>query len=150
MWFRAGKSGEYTIKASEIYTFDEETPIYILDIETSTIQNLREIADYTFDYTQGNDRSFLIYFSEPDNSLLSSEINIYSYENIINVNFPLTELANPSFSAEIMIFDLSGKQLFQQHTTQVKNEIVLNLSSNVYLVKTITYQQTTSKKLYIK
>ena len=150
VWFRAGMDGEYTIKASEIGTFDAETPIYLEDLQTGIVQNLREMPEYTFGYKSGSDKSFLVYFTEPGNSTLKSEINIFAYDNVLNVNFPASELANTNFNAQIMVFDLSGRQVLQTSTTEINNQIPLPGSNSIYMVKVVSDSGTANGKVFIK
>ena len=150
VWFRAGTSGEYTINATEIGTFDSETPIYLEDLQTGTIQNLRQNPEYVFDYKPGSDKSFLVWFTEPENSSIASKINIFAYDNVLNVNFPASELANANFKARIMIFDLTGKTVLQTITTGIKNRIPLTGSNRIYIVKVVSDSETAIGKVYIR
>ncbi|MCD4735300.1 MAG: T9SS type A sorting domain-containing protein [Bacteroidales bacterium] len=150
LWFKAGMDGTYTIKATESETFDSEIPIYLLDLETGIFQNLREIPEYFFDYKWGKARSFLVYFTKPENSAPSGEIKIYSYGNVLNVNFPVTNLANPDFNAQILVFNLSGKTLLQTSTSNIMNQIQLTGNNSIYLVKVITDSQVANGKVFIR
>ncbi|MCD4698610.1 MAG: T9SS type A sorting domain-containing protein [Bacteroidales bacterium] len=150
MWFRAGLDGEYSIKATETETFNTETPIYLLDIKTGIIQNLREIPEYTFDYKWGGDRSFLVYFTEPENSISVSDVNIYAYGNVLNINFPVSNLTNPDFNARIMVFDLTGKAVLQTATTEIYNQIPLKGDNSIYIVKVVSNSQMAIGKVFIK
>jgi len=150
MWFRAGTDGEYSIKATEIESFDTETPIYIEDLMAGTIQNLREIPEYNFDYITGSDRSFLVYFTELDNSVNTREIDIYAYNNVLNVNFPVFELVNANFNAQIVVFDITGKIVFQTNTTEIKNQIQLTSSNSILMVRVISGNETANGKVFIK
>ena len=150
MWFRAGTDGEYSIKASKIETFDSETPIYLEDLQTGIIQNLREMPEYVFGYKSGSDRSFLVYFTEPPNNTLESEINIFAYGNVLNVNFPASELENANFEARIMVFDLSGRQVLQTVTTEINNQIPLPSKNSIYMVKVVSDSEAANGKVFIK
>lgn len=150
MWFRAGTDGEYLINATEIETFDGQTPIYIQDLETGIIHDLLTYPEYSFNYKSGSDRSFLIYFTEPNNSTMASEINIYAYENVLHVNFPVTELTNTNFEAQIMVFDLTGKTVFQTVTTNISNQIPLTGNNSILMVKVVSDSGITNGKVFIK
>jgi len=150
MWFRAGMDSEYTINATQIESFDSQTPIYIEDLETGVIQNLREMPEYVFDYKSGNDRSFLVYFSEPSKSYHKSEINIYAYANVLHVNFPVSEISNPNFTAQIMVFDLTGKTVLQSRTTEIYNQIPLKGNNSIYMINVISEVEVANAKVFIK
>lgn len=150
MWFRAGMSGKYTINATQIETFSSETPIYIEDMETGEIQNMREITDFVFDYKSGSDKSFLVYFIEPGKSEFKSEIKIYAYDNTLQVNFPVSELANTDFQAQIMVFDVTGKVVFQTRTSQIYNQIPLHGHNIIYMVNVNSGSDVASTKIFVK
>jgi hypothetical protein len=150
MWFNAGMNGNYTIKATQMETFDYQTPIYIEDIATGTIQNMRDLPEYHFDYKSGEDRSFLVYFIEPDKSGHSSEINIYAYTNELHINFPVSEIANPKFNAQIMVFDITGRLVQTVRTSEIHNQIPLNGHHIIYMVRVISGDQITNAKVFIK
>jgi hypothetical protein len=111
---------------------------------------LREIPEYVFGYKSGSDRSFLVYFTEPGNSSFASEINIFAYDNVLNVNFPASELANANFEASIMVFDLSGRQVLQTSTTQINNQIPLTGKNSIYVVKVVSGSGAANGKVFIK
>ncbi len=150
MWFRSGTSGEYTIKATEIGTFDSGTPIYLEDLQTGTLQNLRENPEYTFNYKTGSDKSFLVWFTEPQNSKTESDIKIFAYGNVLNVNFPSSQSANANFKARIMVFDINGKTVLQTKTTEIRNRIPLPGSNRIFIVKVISDGETANGKVFIK
>ncbi len=150
VWFRAGANGDYSILASETETFDNETPIYLEDLQNGQIRNLRENPEYSFHYKTGSDRNFLIYFTEPENSNSTSKIKIYAYENVLNVNFPVSELSNPDFNAEISVFDITGKMILQTMTRKIENRISLTGNNKIFIVKVISGSQTATGKVFIK
>lgn len=150
MWFKAGTDGNYTISLSEIAYIEDITPVYLEDLHSGIIQNLREISEYSFNYKSGSDHSFNIYFTEPESKTLTDKINIYAYNNVINVNFPASELANNDFSAQIMVFDITGKLILQTSTTEIKNQISLNGNNNIYMVRVIWENETENRKVFIK
>ncbi len=150
MWFSAGMDGEYVIKATQIETFDSQTPIYIEDLGTEKIQNMREMPEYSFDYKSGNDRSFLVYFIEPAKSNHTGDININAYGNELRVNFPVSEITNPNFNAQIMVFDITGRLVSQTRTTEVNNQMPLNGHNVIYLVSVISGDKVANTKVFIK
>ncbi len=150
MWFKAGTDGSYTISTNEITGIDNETPIYIEDLNSGIIQNLREIPEYTFGYKSGSDHGFIIYFTEPENKTQSGQINIYAYDNVLNVNFPVSELTNDDFKAQIMVFDITGKAILQNSTTNIKNQISLKGNNSIFMVKVVSVRETANRKVFIK
>ena len=150
MWFRAGMDGSYAINATQMETFDSGTPIFLEDMKTGKIQNLRDMPEYAFEYTSGKDRSFLIYFFEPQKSSQQSDINVFAYDEVLHVNFPVSEMANSDFMANISVFDIMGKLVFQTRTTDINNQISLQGGNMIYLVNVVSGDQTKSAKVFIK
>ena len=150
MWFRAGMIGTYTISANEIGTFDKETPIYLEDLNTGAMQNLREVPEYSFGYKSGSDKGFMVHFTKPENNAIESNINIFAFNNTLNVNFPVPEITNNAFSAEIMVFDLTGKTILQTTTTKTNNQIPLSGSNTIYMVKVVSGSEVVNEKVFIK
>ena len=150
LWFRAGIDGLYTINASQIETFDTQTPIYLEDIESGEITNLRKDSSYSFNYITGKDKSFLIYFIEPESGIYDNKINIYASGDVIYVNFPNSELANVNFDAKIMISDLTGKVISHISTSEINNQLPIEASNSIFIVKVISDNDTANEKVFIK
>lgn len=150
VWFKAGLDGNYSISASEIESLDYATPVYLEDIQTGEIQNLRDNPEYAFNYKTGSDKRFNIYFTEHEKINNKSNILIYSYQNTVNVKFPATEIENEDFNAQIMIFDIAGRMVTQIQTNEINNQITLNGSNSIYLVKVISGQETSNGKVFIQ
>ncbi|MCF8378359.1 MAG: T9SS type A sorting domain-containing protein [Bacteroidales bacterium] len=150
LYFRAGTSGEYIINASEIESFDSNTPVLLVDPESSAIHDLRQNSEYHFDYKSGNDKGFLVYFTNPENASLTGDIDIFASGPILTVNFPVLEFTNKSFSAQIWVFDMNGKAVLHTQTKSITNKIPLTVNSNIYLVKVISNGLLANKKVFIK
>ncbi|MFZ4708146.1 MAG: hypothetical protein ACOYMF_19235, partial [Bacteroidales bacterium] len=84
--FRCGVSGSYSVTASGMESFNANTPIWLQDLKTGFVQDLRTNQTFTFDYAAGdNELRFKLHFSsatgiEPD---LRSGINVSSSGNSI-------------------------------------------------------------------
>ncbi len=70
--------------------------------------------------------------------------NIYSYGQTLYVNF------NENTSAEIILFDLTGKQAAKLKMEGTKDSFQLNQPEGIYLLKITTDKGSFSKKLYLK
>jgi hypothetical protein len=150
VWFRAGMSGKYTINATEIETFNNQTPIYIEDLQAGTIQNLRIMPEYVFNYNNGNDKSFLIYFTEPEKNNRLDEVNIFTYGDGLQINFPVDKLLNPNFEAQIFVFDIMGRKVMETSTTEINNQFSFKGNSNIYMVSVISEGDVVNAKVFIK
>lgn len=151
VWFRAGADGQYSIDATQTETFDSQTPIFIEDLETGKIQNFRGMPEYAFNYKTGKDRSFHIWFTDPTKSNHAlNDVSIFANNDMLNVNFPVSELTNPDFKAQIMVFDLTGRTVFKNTTTGIKNQIKIDGNNSIYLVSIISGDQVVNTKVFFK
>jgi hypothetical protein len=148
MGFSCGVNGTYTINASGMESFDATTPIWLEDLKTGTMQNLRSTPAYSFDYTTGaTEKRFRLHFKSANGIQPGdlSGINIYSALRTVVIN-NTTNLAG-----EVKIYDLAGREL--THTSMSsKNEtrIPVNYAVGTYLVKVITERGVTSNKVFIR
>lgn len=151
VWFRAGMNGQYTISATQMETFDGQVPVFIEDIETGTIQNLRTDPKFVFDYKSGKDHGFLIYFTDPGSgNQMHSNVSVFANNGMLNINFPVTEMANVDFSAQIMVFEVTGRLVYQNSTREINNQIQLNGSNTIYLVSIIKDNEVENTKVFLK
>jgi hypothetical protein len=150
MWFRAGVDGKYTIKAAEIETFENETPIYLYDLEADYFHNLRDLGEYKFDYQSGEDRNFEVYFTEIESTEIVNDMKIFAQGNVLNVNFPDSYSSNPDFYAKIMVYDISGKLVIQATTKDANNTFTIDRSSSIYMVNILTGNKVLNEKIYIQ
>ncbi|MCB0806676.1 MAG: T9SS type A sorting domain-containing protein, partial [Bacteroidales bacterium] len=148
-WFSAGLNGKYSISATEIGSFDPSVPLYLEDLETKTIQNLRDNPEYSFDYSSGADRQFLIWFADPAQSNNSTEnAKVYANGNTLHVNFPVSELSNRDFSAQVYVYDVTGRLINKTDTRQINNQIQLSGEATIYLVSIVAGDIVTNTKVF--
>jgi hypothetical protein len=146
--FKCGVNGTFTLNASGIESFDATTPVWLEDLKTGAVQNLRVNQTYAFDYTTAdNEKRFKLHFksafSVPENSL--SGINIYSAVRTVVIN------NSTSLSGEVKIYDLTGRELL--HTgmsSQNETRIPVNFAVGTYLVKVTTSNGVASNKVFIR
>ncbi len=63
IWFRAGTEGTYSISGELTESLDPAVPVWLEDIASGSLQNLRSSPEYTFSYHHaGTDKPFLIHF----------------------------------------------------------------------------------------
>jgi len=124
--------------------------VYLYDVETGTITNLRQNSEYSFDYSTGSDKAFLILFSDPSAmNTTNSSIRIYAESNQVHVNLPLSYLSQTSISAQIMIFDLNGKKVMETTANSLNNTVTFTGTNNIYMVKVITGTETAIAKVFL-
>jgi hypothetical protein len=148
MGFKCGVNGTYSLTASGMESFDAATPIWLEDLKTGAVQDLRSNPNYSFSYaTTDTENRFRLHFksaySVPENSL--SGINIYSVVRTVVIN------NTTNLSGEVKIYDMTGREL--THATmssQNETRIPVNAAVGNYLVKVITENGVASGKVFIR
>lgn len=152
LWFNAGLPGNYTIFVAELETIDPSVPVYLEDMETGIIQDLRQHPSYTFDHNPLKDREFIVWFTEIigiDDLEANNTITIYAAGNDLHINFTNDFAQKQGFDAHIMVYDLSGKLIAQSQTRQMQNVLTLPASSSFYIVKVVAGEATINRKILI-
>ena len=145
--FKCGVNGTYALNASGIESFDATTPVWLEDLKTGAVQNLRTNPAYSFDYTTAdNEKRFKLHFksafSVPENSL--SNITIYSANQTVFIK-------NAPVSSDVKIYDLTGRELVHSSITNHDvNSIPVNFAVGTYLVKVTTSNGVASNKVFIR
>lgn len=142
----APETGEYTITASNIESFDATTPIYLEDLANGTIVNLRETSTYTFTADEGPSGRFLVHFTAVQgigDEPASETISIYAANRYIYVNCN-------SHYGEISVFNILGQEVGRQTASGGLNKLAVPYGNAVYIVKVISENSTVTKKVFVK
>ncbi len=152
LYFKAGKSGNYQISASELQSIDGNISIYLKDVSEGYIQDIRQNPEYSFLYdTTEHIRNMLIYFKNTS-SITDNESNdgiiCYANDNQLHVNFIDIDPFMKGEEAEISVFSLTGQQIYSLKTNNASNTIELNnMPRAIYLVKVILDKKCYAKKI---
>jgi hypothetical protein len=139
-------AGEYTINASNIESFDVNTPIFLEDLLTGQVVNLRQTGSYTFTSGEGTAERFLVHFSavqgidDPSGNEITA---IYSNNSQVYVDFNGTR-------GEISIFNILGQEISKTTAQNGLNMVSVPQGNAVYIVKVISDNSTVTKKVFVK
>lgn len=139
-------AGEYLINVSNIESFDVNTPIFLEDLLTGQVINLRENSSYSFNADEGTSECFLVHFSEVqgiDDPSKTGITSIYTNNGKIYVDY------NGS-NGEISIFNILGQELSMSNANNGLNIISVPQGNAVYIVKVISETTTVTKKVFVK
>ena len=151
--FNASITGTYQINATEIDNFPANTNIYLMDNVENITQNLMTNPSYTFSFNSGTvNNRFSIKFSPVSmtTSIVKSQqlpvtsCQIYADGSKLNVvyNNLLNEIGG------VYIYNLAGQNMvIPQHIKNGSYQFILN--NGVYIVKLISGNNVTTKKIYI-
>ncbi len=146
---RTGAEGEYTFTAEGLEFFDINIDVYLEDVLSGEMINLRDNPEYTFYSTPGTDNSRFVLHFNPDLTHLKTEntandISIYSFGKSVFINNLLRE------TCEVSVYDISGKLIAQQSVNPGFNELKLQSQKGYYFAKVISSTSVTTQKLYIQ
>jgi hypothetical protein len=146
--FKCNTTGQYSINAKGIETFDNATPIILEDVKLNTTQDLRKNPVYGFDYNAGDDANrFKLHFKSTTGIIdaTNSGISVYSFAHDVVVNNSTT------LAGEIWVYDMAGRVLAHESLNSLtKTTIPLQVSAGAYLVKVVTAKATVNQKVLIK
>jgi len=149
MFFEAGVSGEYVFTATEIESLDDDVPVFLEDIASGYIQNLRLNPVYSFDYSAGAVKNFNVYFKDVlgvEEPLAETvKFNCHLNDGRLMVNYNGAEPFGAP--ATIAVYNLAGQQLLQTETAQPHTEIPFHGSAAMYIVHIIYNQSSYNQKI---
>ncbi len=142
-------SGEVTFNFSNIESFDAETAIYLEDLMTGQMVNLRENAVYNFTHTAGNDANrFKLHFYEvlSIGELAGSNVHIWSHNDNIYLSLP----DHSGQTVRIELFDLLGNKLMET-TMKLENPSILrSTATGIVIVRITAGNEVFTNKLFIR
>lgn len=138
-------AGDYTITAANIESFDATTPLFLEDIVTGIVINLRQVNSYSFTADAGTSERFVVHFTEvqgiddPSNGEVKG---IYAANHNIYVDFT-------SVKGEISIYNILGKEISHSVASNGLNVIPVSQGNSVYIVKVISNNVAVTKKVFV-
>jgi len=144
--FFSALPGEFTLAFSNMESFSADVPIWLEDKKDNYFQDLKENPEYEFTATPLDDISrFNIHF-EPPNGIVGnvySHIHIYSWHNSIYVRMP------ENLEGKIYVYNMMGELIESKDAQPDLNIIPVQQNKVHYLVKVVSGQKLTTKKVYI-
>ncbi|WP_280747545.1 hypothetical protein [Parabacteroides sp. PF5-9] len=146
---RTDVKGKLTLRLSGMETLDISQDIYLEDTFTGTLQNMRDIPEYTFDNQTGSvqGRLFLrIGEKEEEGETPDSDIRITTYNGWIMVS---SSVDDPIES--VKIHTLNGRLIYNKHAIE-QSSISFNtsISQQVVLVTVTTRQRQKTEKAIVQ
>ena len=140
------ETGDYTISAGNIESFNGGTHIYLEDLLTGQSINLRQVNTYTFSAEEGTSERFAVHFTEFQGigDGISEEVdNIFSVDQSVYVNYNASR-------GEIVIYNILGQEMSHSVAANGMNIISVPQGNSVYIVKVISDNTTVTKKVFVK
>ncbi len=140
---------DYVINASNISDFDLTNKVYLEDLTTGSLTNLKTTSSYSFKGDAGhNTERFRLIFeaSTGINPLDASNFNVYSSGKTVYI---LNNGVKNEFSTEII--NISGQVVsFKESKQDELTKIELNAAPGVYIVRIISSGKVTSVKVVLQ
>lgn len=135
-------AGSFTLKATEIKGLDNYPEIYLVDTYQSNFAvNLNKTTDYQFSSEPGTftDRFKISFMATGLDDIIQNDnrFNIYTYGDQMNIRVISDDWSN--VSAEIMIYDLTGRVIGMHSNIELYNRetvsVPFNEGNGIYLVE---------------
>jgi hypothetical protein len=144
---RIGQTGNYTLTASGIESFNGDYLFIVKDNETGMSYNLKQNNSLTLTLNQGDivDRFTLTIYKNTlgieDNELKG--VNVYAADNKVYIeNCP---------NSDVNVYSATGALVASCHFGKAYlNSMVMNVPAGIYMVKLVSKNGTISSKLFIQ
>ena len=148
--FKSTTNGMYQISLSDFDGLFEEQNVYLEDLYTSTIHDLKA-SNYSFTTGIGTfEDRFVLRFT---NGILNTNQTVFNENSVIiykDLNNDIILNSSSVLMDTIQVFDARGRQLFSQNKVNANQFVIADLnSSNQLLIVTVTSQdgKKVSKKI---
>jgi hypothetical protein len=142
---KPGVNGMMSLTASGLETFDSNIPVWLYDQVADLNWNLRDNPVYNFvANTQDDVNRFSIHFKSLTSvaELDQAVANIFAYNKQVYVDAG-------NAKGEIVVLNVLGQELVREQLTEQMNVISLPVSNSYVVVKVISDQGISSKKVFV-
>jgi hypothetical protein len=143
------QSGEITLSFSNLEGFENSTTIFLEDLLTEEMMDIREHPAYTFNYTEGDEpMRFRIHFKGVTSvdDLAAANHHIWSHDDRIYITMP------ESFGnmVRIELFDLLGNRVMDMRRSLDNPTIIRSTAKGVVIVRVTEADRVYTQKLFIR
>jgi hypothetical protein len=142
---KPGVNGMMSLTASGLETFDSNVPVWLYDQVADLNWNLRDNPVYNFVASTGDDvNRFSIHFKSLTSvaELDQAVANIFAYNKQVYVDAG-------NAKGEIVVLNVLGQELVREQLTEQMNVISLPVSNSYVVVKVISDQGISSRKVFV-
>ncbi len=148
--FTLSVAGEVTFEASSIDSFDPEVTIFLSDMLTGTMTDLRTTPQYTFMHSPENNpvRFALVFNSSVGvDEMQQPGIRLYAANNNLYLTIPETMAGQ----YDVLVYNVEGRQVFGAKTNNGTSVIgVPRLGQGIYLVKLVSENHLKTEKVFLR
>jgi hypothetical protein len=150
MNLEVGVTAKYQISLNVLNGF-EGIPVFLEDLQTNTIINLKTNSGYKFSASPDDDPNrFLLHFGHAETPPFvagnsSENLVVYSFEKTIVLN------AKQPFSGKVEVYDMLGRKIISNVVNEITyQEYLVNKQTGYYIVKVINELTVVTEKVFIK
>ncbi|MBK6346904.1 MAG: T9SS type A sorting domain-containing protein [Bacteroidales bacterium] len=147
VYFEVAHNGTYSLTASELETIAGSVPVWLEDLKTGAVQNLRENAVYAFSANvNDNVNRFKLTFAVlgVDDKPLQN-VNIWSVDKNIHMQLPVVVKGN------VRVTNAAGQTLLNSEINAVGEYVIhAPVAAGIYMVTITSNEGTVTKKVFIK
>jgi hypothetical protein len=140
------QDGELTLNASGFDSFVSEIDVYLEDLLTVSMTNLKANPEYQFTHSVGNEpQRFVLHFMgvTGTNEILPNDAHIWTNNRQIFMNIPSVN----GEKANVSCFDVTGRKLSETSITMGSSVALPAPDADVILVRIISGEQVFTKKI---
>lgn len=146
--FECATLSEFSITASGMEGFEEETEFWLEDVKEGIVHNLGDNPNYYFTNALSDDPNrFILHFGKP-NSVVENrmeKIQIYSYNHWINIR------NQSAGKMDVYVYDITGRLIIEdQYYSTGLVKIETRLETGYYVVKVLSDGEVSQAKVFVK
>jgi len=146
---RAPATGQYTLSLQTSNGAFDQRDVFVRDLLTGAVHNLRQNPQFAFHATQGDHAArFKVSFTQPTTvgNLPQGTTAIYVHNNILHLNF-----ASDESNRLLQVFDISGRVVKSQRLQDgASQSIPLALEMGTYIVRITDSQGVATQRVMVK
>jgi hypothetical protein len=151
--FHPGKTGNFTIEATDISHIDSDLKVILIDKVTKTEQELTvgNAYNFTSDATATDDRFSIVFKTSSNNTDISQTANKENMTVYCNQNNRIMVICNDNLNsnASVNVSNTVGQSLIKQNLTGTITEINKAFIPGIYVVKVNNGKLNITKKISI-
>lgn len=143
-------AGSPSCIASELSAFDENTSVYLEDLYTNTMTDMRKVPEYQFSLTGTEDNNRFVLHLAPMASPAESgltetqDMTIYTYGNTLYIN-------TSDNKAVMVLYDILGQEVLRKvFSSAGLHKVSLTLAKGQYVVSIVSEGSILNKKVYLR
>lgn len=146
------QAGEYSISVKQMQSFNDTTEIMLEDTYKGMLTDLRAEPEYQFDVenTGEIEDRFILHFNKTSVEIIPEQSELANMTVFASNGKIIIETSEADLDYTTFVYDTDGRLLRSEKLTHsTRNEIDLNVSAGIYLVRVVSKEQVFTQKVFI-